>query len=350
MFELAERATGKPDGLREYLWLGLLAIAVGIVAGCSSATVAQDVVSAQSVSQQRNTHSDLNKELAAVASRTSLSIQTLWDEYPIGAGDLLEISVFDVPELNTKVRVSRQGAIVLPLVGELIVGDLPPREVERLLTEKLTVYMHDPEVSVFVAEYRSQQVSVTGAVNNPAMHTLMQPRTVLEVVSMSGGLSPQAGKQIYVNTVVDEESKRFIIDLKEVLSDPRNEQLQILLRGGDSIFVPEAGVVFVEGAVNSPGAYPLKGATGIIEAIAMAKGTKFEARESEVQVFTSSGDGERVVASVPLDKIRANEVPNYELQDGDIVVVPSNAFKKSFAGFWRGFQGVFGMGYSINGP
>jgi len=329
----------------------LALIAFGVVAGCSSQPVAQETVNAQHVSQQRTTSKgDLNKELASLAARTGASAQTLWTEYPIGAGDVLEISVFGVDELNTKVRVSRQGAIILPLVGELAVGGRSPREVEGMLDERLTEYMHDPEVSVFVAEYHSQQVSVTGAVNSPAMHTLKQPRTVLELLSMSGGLSQEAGRQVYVNTTLDSEPQRFIVDLEQVLSDRNSENLGILLSGGDSIFVPRAGVVFVEGAVNAPGSYPLKGGTGILEAVAMAKGTTFDAREAEVQVFTTDAGGERVVVSVPLDRIRANEVPSYELQDGDIVVVPSNAFKRNFAGFWRGFRGVFGMGYSINGP
>lgn len=342
---------GRLGGLSRGFLPVLALIAIGIVTGCSSQPVAQETVDAQQVTQQRtSSKGDLNRELAALAAQSGASAETLWKEYPIGAGDVLEISVFDVPELNTKVRVSRQGAIVLPLVGDLAVSGRSPREVEGMLDERLTEYMHNPEVSVFVAEYHSQQVSVTGAVSNPAMHTLTQPRTVLELLSMSGGLSEAAGKQVYVNTTLDNEPQRFIVDLEKVLSEQNRENLGILLSGGDSVFVPEAGVVFVEGAVNSPGSYPLRGGTGILEAVAMAKGTKFDAREEDVQVFTTDSNGERAVVSVPLDKIRANQVSNYELQDGDIVVVPSNAFKRNVSGFWRGFRGIFGMGYSINGP
>jgi polysaccharide biosynthesis/export protein len=124
----------------------------------------------------------------------------------------------------------------------------------------------------------------------------------------------------------------------------------MLLGSGDSIFVPEAGVVFVEGAVNNPGQYSLRGGTGILEAIAMAQGTTYDAEEDKVQVVTRGDDGQKAVVSVPLDKVRAQEAPNLELQDGDIVLVPSNAVKRNFAGFWRGFRGVFGMGFSLNGP
>lgn len=321
-----------------------------MVAGCGSQPVAQDTVDVERAVQERKSTEELNARLAAMAVTTAANGQIVQTDYSIGSGDLLEISVFGVDELNTTARVSSKGLISLPLVGELKVAGRSPREVESILDEGLTEYMHDPEVSVFVAEYQSQRVSVTGAVNNPAMHTLTQPRTVLELVSMSGGLSEEAGSHIYVQTTVDNTSQRLIVDLEEVLSGRNEEAFTLLLSGGDNIFVPEAGVVFVEGAVNNPGSYPLRRGTGIIEAIAMARGTTFDARESDVQVITRQGNGETAVVAVPLDEVRARKAPNYALQDGDIVIVPSNAFKRNFAGFWRGFRGVFGMGYSINGP
>jgi polysaccharide export outer membrane protein len=246
--------------------------------------------------------------------------------------------------------VNRKGAIVLPLVGELTVGGKSVTDVEQLLRERLTEYLHQPEVSVFVSEYHSQQVSVTGAVKNPALHTLARPRTVLELLSMSGGLTPEAGNQVYVQTTIKNEPHRFIVDLAQVLSSPNNKDLAMFLRGGDSIFVPEAGVVFVEGAVEKPGSYPLQGDTGVIEAVAMAGSTKFDAREKDVQVITFKENGEREIVSVNLEDLRANKAPNITLRDGDIVLVPSNSMKKGLAGFWNGFRGIFGMGFTLNGP
>lgn len=341
---------GRPSkGVKRHFFV-LLLIAAGAAAGCSSQPVARDTVELQQAVEKRAAKQEINAKLASAASTAAANQQLVQSEYAIGSGDLLEITVFGVDELNKTVRVTSSGRIMLPLVGELDVGGRSPRQVEQMLDERLVEYMHDPEVSVFIAEYRSQRVSVTGAVNNPTMHTLTQPRTVLELVSMSGGLSPEAGNQIYVQTKIDNQPQRLIVDLEEVLSGRNENAFRLLLSGGDNVFVPEAGVVFVEGAVNEPGSYPLQGNRGIIEAVAMAGGTKFDARESEVQVITRKADGETEVISVPLDQVRAHEVPNYSLQDGDIVIVPSNAFKRNFAGFWRGFRGVFGMGYSINGP
>lgn len=345
----------KPAG-RSIPWISRVCLILAVPAlvaasGCATQKpMAQDSIDVRQAIEKRKSKQELNKKLASMAVSSSANSEILQKDYALGPGDKLEVSVFGVPELNTTARVSSKGKIMLPLVNELEVGGHSPREVESLLTERLTEFMHQPDVSVFVSEYRSQQVSVTGAVNSPAMHTLTHPRTVLELISMSGGLSPKAGRQITVQTTADGKPQRFVIDLDEVLSNSGNQQFAMLLSGGDSVFVPEAGVVFVEGAVNSPGSYALKGSTGVLEAIAMAEGTKFDAQESDVQVVTTDDEGEKVVVSVPLDKVRAQESPNLPLRDGDIVLVPSNAVKRNFAGFWRGFRGVFGMGFSLNGP
>lgn len=312
--------------------------------------MSRDAIDARQAIEARQSQRVLNEKLAAIAGRTRNDPQSLQRDYAIGPGDMLEIEVFDVPEFSSTARVSGKGEIVLPLLDELYVGGMSPRQIEQMLETRLTEFIHRPDVSVLVSEYRSQQVSVTGAVNKPAVHTLTRPRTIFELISMSGGLAPEAGGQVAVQTMADDMPQRFVIDLGEVLSSSSSESFAMLLSGGDSIFVPEAGVVFVEGAVDTPGAYPLKGGTGVLEAVAMAKGTTFDANESEVQVVTRGKDGEKVMVTVSLDEIRAQSSPNLPLQDGDIVMVPSNQFKRSLAGFWRGFRGIFGMGYRLNGP
>lgn len=319
--------------------------------GCSSTSVPDGTVDSHAAARQRAEMLDINQKLASAALQSRISSATINEEYLIGPGDVLELSVFGVEELNTTVRVTSGGTIAVPLIGVLRVGGKTPSDVENLLAERLSVdLLHDPSVSVYISEYESQQVSVTGAVNQPALHTLTRPRTVLEMVSMSGGLSEKAGNQIYVRTTIDHEPRTMIIDLDRVLVDPGNDSLRVVVGGGDVVFVPEAGTVFVEGAVHKPGAYQLKADAGVIEAIAMAGGPKFEAREELVRVITVSDSGEKEIVSVNLDEIRANDTPNVELRDGDIVLVPESGAKAGFAGFWRGFSGIFGVGYGLNGP
>jgi len=324
----------------------LVLLLASLVAACGSQPVAQETMDAQRAVQEQATKNDLNRELAALAVRNSTGGRSLEQEYPVGTGDVLDVAVFQVEELNTTVRVNGKGSVILPLVGELQVGGKTLREFEELLVGRLKEFMHDPQVSVFIAEYQSQQISVTGAVNDPALHTLTRPRSVLEMLSMSGGLSESAGNQIYVHTRVDGQPQRLIIDLDEVLADPNNEGFSILLKGGDSIFVPEAGTVFVEGSVNKPGAYQLEGDTGVLEAIAMAGGPKFEAKK-QVQVLTLGAGGQKEVINLNLAELRANQTASVALKDGDIVLVPESTAKAGFANFWRGLSGVFNVGYGL---
>lgn len=345
-FEFSRKALRRTKSVAS-IQAAILCLSV-LASGCQSTPVPEGTLNAQMAAQKRADTGELNQKLAAAALKASVDDGALEQEYAIGAGDVLNVSVFGVEELNTTVRVSSRGVVILPLLGGIKIGGRSPAEVEDLVAERLTEYIHAPSVSVYVSEYHAQQVSVTGAVGQPALHTLTRPRTVMELLSMSGGLSPKAGRQIYVQTRIDGEPQRLIIDLEKVLLNPDNGSLRVVLRGGDVIFVPEAGTVFVEGAVNRPGAYQLEAKAGVIEAVAMAGGTKFAARENLVRVITRSDAGEPDIVSVDLDEVRANQVPNVELQDGDIVLVPESGAKAGFAGFWRGFTGIFGVGYGLN--
>lgn len=326
------------------IWI-LLAV-FALLVGCRSTPLAHKTIDAQRAAQERASQDGFNNQLAAIAISTSQSDRLLEQEYPVGPGDVLDIAVFQVDELNTTARVNAKGTIILPLLGELKVGDKPLREVEELLDERLTEFMHDPQVSVFVAEYNAQQVSVTGAVNDPALHTLTRPRTVLELLSMSGGLTTDAGRKIYVQTTIKREPQRLIIDLDEIMRNPDDRSLRIALKGGDAIFVPEAGVVFVEGAVKNPGSYKLTGNTGVMEAIALAGGIKYEAKETIVQIYTMVPGKEAQVINVNMDELRAATGPNIALKDGDIVVVPISALKAGFAITARGIGSIFRVGFT----
>src|SRR6266566_8859779 len=105
-------------------------------------------------------------------------------DHPVGAEDLLEISVFEIPELNRTVRVSERGTISLPLLGEMEVRGLTGMQVEEVLRDALTQkYLQDPQVSVFIREYGSKKVSVIGAVGKPGVYEMLGPRTLLQILS-----------------------------------------------------------------------------------------------------------------------------------------------------------------------
>ncbi|MEE8342466.1 MAG: polysaccharide biosynthesis/export family protein [Gammaproteobacteria bacterium] len=320
---------------------------------CAGQQTSPEITQLEHQARARAETQAINRQLTAAVLRTATaSTSHTVEEYRLGPGDVLDISVFQVEELNRKVRVNGAGSIILPLLGEVRVGGMTSGGVEAVLAHQLGKdYLNNPQVSVFVDKYRSQQITVMGAVQNPGVYNIRKPRTVLEMLSESGGLTAQAGIRVYVQTATknpqtgEHISQNYIIDLKQLLEngDPQSNPV---LRGNDSIHVPEAGVVFVEGAVRRAGAYPMEGEMNILKAIAMAGGTLFEAKEGSIQVFRQNELGKKIV-DVDLRAIRDNRQNDIVLQEGDIIVVRSNALKKGFVGFWRGLTGIFSVGKSI---
>lgn len=115
------------------------------------------------------------------------------DEYRVGPSDLIEISVFQVPELSKTVRVGARGNLTLPLIGEIQAGGLTAQQLEALIASKLREnYLQDPQVSVFIKEYISQRVTVEGAVNKPGVFPISGKTTLLQAIAMAGGLDKLA--------------------------------------------------------------------------------------------------------------------------------------------------------------
>src|SRR4030042_1477812 len=231
-------------------------------------------------------------------------------DYRIGPEDLLEISVYEDERLNKTVRVSSQGDISLPLLGVLKVEGLTTiqleREIKDLLSERL---YQNPHVSVFIKEYRSQRISVIGAVEKPGVFDVMGQKTVLEGLALAGGLKEDAGQLLFLirpsssaeETPDKAEASKetmpetLVIDLEELLVKG-NFSLNLSLKNGDVINIPVSGKVFVGGEVIRPGGFYLKGKRMTVsQAIAMAEGLKPKANASGTVIFRyGEGDKEEV--------------------------------------------------------
>jgi len=290
----------------------------------------------------------LNRRLQEVSVGTNAALY----DYTIGPGDILELAVFQVDELSRRVRVNGRGKIMLPLLGEIQAAGKSAAEIESELAQLLGArYLQNPQVSVFVSEYRSQQITVMGAVNQPMVHSVQQPRTLLEVISMSGGLTSSASKQIHVKTNrLGEGGKpyqeNFVVDLLAMI-DSGDVSSNMVLQSGDTVFVPQAGVVFVEGYVKKPGAYAMNGKVNVLKAVALAGGIQDIANQKAVQVLRQDLAGATSVIEVDLESVRDNGTTDLALEDGDIVVVQANGIKKTWSGFWKGLSGIFGVGYGL---
>ena len=254
------------------------------------------------------------------------------EEYVIGPHDLLEIDVFQLDELTSRRRVTGEGTITLPLIGEIAIGGLTPHAaesaIERVLVDRKMVTK--PEVSVFVAEYVSSRVSVQGAVKSPGVFDLLGRRTLLEMIGRAGGLDQRAGKRIYVmRPFEDGGEQRIELDADRLVygADP---ELNLPLQPGDIVMIPYEQTIriYVNGQVRSPGAheFPSDEPVTILQAVTTAGGTTDRANESRVKVIRRFSDGTKQLFEVNLKRIKRGKEEDRLLQRNDIVVVEESFF------------------------
>jgi polysaccharide export outer membrane protein len=262
-------------------------------------------------------------------------------DYVLGPEDVLEIDVFQADDFKKTVRVTGQGFISMPLVGQIKANGLTTAQLERELNRRLTKYLQDPQVNAYIKEYKSQRIGVMGAVAHPQIYNITGQKHLVEMLFMAG-MTKDAGNICYIfrPAQVDKDgpakTETIVIDLIELL-DKGNRMLNIPVFGGDIVNVPKAGVVFVDGAVPRPGAFNLSSGTNLVQAIAMAGGLKFEAEPSEIQILRMTGNGEREIIVADYDAAKVDE--RYMLKDGDIVLVPKSGFKTFAKAFFLMVRG-----------
>lgn len=341
-------------GLLFYLLVG------GLLISCATGSTSPKVVTPPEL-QKREVESarqvpEMNEKL--LISNLAAS-KTPYKDYKIGPEDLLEITVFEVEKLNKTVRVSAQGNISLPLLGVLRVKGLTANELEKemrdLLSEK---YLQDPQVSVFIKEYRNQRISVIGMVDKPGVFEVTGQKTVLDMLAMAGGLKEDAGQLLFLirsSNGKEDDSKEtggslqqspltLVIDLEELLMKG-NLTLNVPTYAGDVINIPASGKVFVGGEVGKPGGFPLRGKKlTVSQAIALAEGLKPEAEGSEIKIFRSAGKGKgKETISVNYYDIVKGQADDLSLKENDILFVPKSGLKN----FWAGFRDFFRLSLGI---
>ncbi|MDG1904999.1 MAG: polysaccharide export protein [Arenicella sp.] len=324
----------------------LLLLTLSACGGGSAIKKNAEIFRATQGSGQDDINSRLVTTAALAATQEAPDLQ-----YYLGAGDVLELTVFQVEDLNTKLRVNGRGEIILPLLGTIEVKGLTLSQVEAIIVEKLAAdFLQDPQLSLFVEEYRSQQITVMGSVLKPNVYSVRQSRNIFEMLSLAGGLSETASDVIRVKTMQpDPETGQLvqqdlILNVRSLLEGSEAASF-IRLRGGDSILVPDAGVIFVDGAVKKPGSYVMQGETNVMKAIAMAGGIEWAGKERKVQVIRTIA-GKPYAIDVDLAKVRSQTGDDVTLKDGDIVAVNFSTPKRFFSGFFKAAGQIFG--YNLN--
>ena len=240
----------------------------------------------------------------------------------IGIGDMVEVSVFDTPELSGKLRVNADGTVELPVSGSTVVAGLTPREAADVIGKHLieTQMMTDPRVTVTITEYATQEISVLGEVKNPGNYLLLGPHSLYNALSAAGGTNEKAGGDIVITHVADPQKPEIIaVDSSSYSALQRVTNVS----AGDVIFVSRAGSVYVLGAVVRPGEFPMAGGKRltVLEALALAQGTNSDAALTKASIIRKTGDGAKII---PVDLKRMTETAEGDqtLHAEDVIVVP----------------------------
>ncbi len=208
------------------------------------------------------------------------------DEIPINAGDVLKISVYNNPDLTTETRVSSNGTISFPLIGEVDISGLSPRNAENKISSKLIGggFLRKAQVNVIVIDSKSQQVSVLGYVRMPGKYSVdASAKNIIDFVSLAGGKTPEASDKVIVIKKATTVPERFELDLdalleKGDLSVLASEELN--LRAGDILYVPKQPLFYIYGEVNRPGAYSLRDKMSVAQALSLGGGVSTRGSES----------------------------------------------------------------------
>ena len=281
--------------------------------------------------------------------------------YVLGPGDQIVIHAIDAEEIAEKpFTVDSSGLINFPLAGRLQASGLTITQFETALTERLKQYIRDPQLAVTVTEYRSQPVSVIGAVNTPGVQQLRGRRTLIEVLSAAGGLRPDAGARVSIQRDLSQgplplpDAKtdgtgRFSvaeINLRGVMDNAHPEQ-NIAVRADDVISVPRADLIYVVGEVRKAGGFPLseRQHISVLQALALAEGALPTAAVSSARILRGNGDGiDRQEIPVNVSRILTGKTPDVPLQADDILFIPNSMPKKAAI---RGIEAAIQLGTGI---
>lgn len=266
--------------------------------------------------------------------------------YVLGQGDQILVRVLDMDEMGKDpYQIDMRGNVNLPMAGRVHAGGLTAEELENTIAERLKKFLKSPEVSVAVQEMRSQPVSVLGEVKAPGVYQLRGEKTLLEVVSLAGGLGMEAGYSIRIarkqewgkiplpGSHADESGQYYVAEVGvKDLMEARSPEKNILVKPNDVVTVPKGELVYVLGAVKKSGGFVLglHERTTVLQALSMAEGLDSFAKSGNAKILRKTGaEDQRMEIAVNLSKILSGTSPDVPLQSDDILFVPVNGARRA---------------------
>lgn len=240
-------------------------------------------------------------------------------DYIVGEGDVLRITVYEHSDLTTIERVSGDGTINFPLIGQVRVEGLAVSQISDKLSALLANgYIVNPQVTVFIQEFKSKRASIMGQINRPGLYELPGLTTFLELLSKAGGLTRDAGDKAIVKRKASPGKKEnvIVIDLKRLI-EKGDTSLDLPIMDGDNIYISKAGVFYITGEVKRPDAYKYDEGTTVIKAVTIAGGFTDKASTGRVKIIRKINGKERVIEKVKMDE---------PVLPDDVIVVPESFF------------------------
>ncbi len=300
---------------------------------------------------------ELKQQETSLVAPVAQSEPGLVTDYVIGPEDVVEVEIFNAPELSKTVRVANDGGVTLPLIGRVAAAGRTTEQLRKQLELRYgKTYLENPQVTVFVREFHAQPVSVIGAVERPGLYQLTGPRSLIEMLSMAGGLAKRstapAGRVVYVTRkggfgeLQPVEGMQWValdkveINLRRLLYS-HEDALNIPIRPLDIISISKADVVYVVGEVRKPGGFVLEDREKltVLQALALAEGTTGTAAKSSALIIRRSEEGSRTEIPLDLGKILKGKAQDPELAANDVLFVPTSSGK---AAAKRGSEAVLG--------
>jgi len=241
----------------------------------------------------------------------------------LGTGDLIEVNVYNVPELTTKARIGNSGDVYLPLIDYVHVEGLTQEEAQSLIEKRLADggFVRSPHVTILVDEAASQGVTVLGEVVKPGIYPDGANHKLYEVLSEAGGFNPSASHKVAI--IRRDQPEPIRVDLPRNLADDVSGNVEIL--PGDTITVQRAPIIYVVGDVGRPsGLLVDNGTLTVLQALALAGGTNHTAKLSGARIIRKGSAGMTEV-KVEIKKMLEAKSPDVTLQADDILFIPLSA-------------------------
>jgi polysaccharide export outer membrane protein len=298
-----------------------------------------------SVSLVAQAQNGVSRETSAVTSPGSAGSSNIVlpdKEYVIGPTDVIEVFVLKMPEISREYRVGADGSIEVPFLGKFKASEKTSNDIAGDIAKSLKGdYLVDPQVSVIVKQV-NRRYFVQGAVRIPGVYNIEGRPTLLELITIAGGLNPTYGETAFImhNIKAAEKDAEAVYELKKA-------NLNALLRGdlkenviieaGDIVQIPASDVFFVAGEVRSPGSFALKEGTTLRQAISLAQNTIATAAPGKAVIFREEGHGQKKEIPVDITAVMRGRKPDVPIMANDIIVVPNSKAKSAFVPVMNSF-------------